>query len=75
MGVVRDKNRICEVYRFTASCCRVFHAEQMFSRTQTYHKKCFNCASCKVSKPTDRYLSVFISIRASLASELLNVYI
>ena len=29
---------------------RVFHAEQMFSRTQTYHRKCFNCGICKVSK-------------------------
>ena len=34
---------------------RVFHAEQMFSRTQTYHKKCFSCNTCK--RPLDSVLA------------------
>jgi len=34
---------------------KVFHAEQMFSRTQTYHKKCFSCANCK--RPLDSVLA------------------
>jgi len=34
---------------------KVFHAEQMFSRTQTYHKKCFNCGTCK--RPLDSVLA------------------
>jgi len=34
---------------------KVFHAEQMFSRTQTYHKKCFSCNSCK--RPLDSVLA------------------
>jgi len=33
----------------------VFHAEQMFSRTQTYHKKCFSCNICK--RPLDSVLA------------------
>ena len=36
-------------------CFRVFHAEQMFSRTQTYHKKCFSCNICK--RPLDSVLA------------------
>jgi len=34
---------------------KVFHAEQMFSRTQTYHKKCFSCNICK--RPLDSVLA------------------
>jgi len=30
---------------------KVFHAEQMFSRTQVYHKACFSCGNCK--RPLD----------------------
>lgn len=30
---------------------KVFHAEQMFSRTGVYHKKCFSCKNCQ--RPLD----------------------
>lgn len=33
----------------------VFHAEQMFSKNRTYHKKCFSCKSCK--RPLDSVLA------------------
>lgn len=33
---------------------QVFHAEQMFSKGKTYHKKCFACRACK--KPLDSVL-------------------
>ena len=34
---------------------QVFHAEQMFSKGKTYHKKCFSCNSCK--RPLDSVLA------------------
>jgi len=34
---------------------QVFHAEQMFSKGKTYHKKCFSCRSCK--RPLDSVLA------------------
>lgn len=34
---------------------KVFHAEQMFSKNKTYHKKCFSCKSCK--RPLDSVLA------------------
>jgi len=34
---------------------KVFHAEQMFSKNNTYHKKCFSCKSCK--RPLDSVLA------------------
>lgn len=33
---------------------QVFHAEQMFSKGKTYHKKCFACRTCK--RPLDSVL-------------------
>ena len=33
---------------------QVFHAEAMFSKGKTYHKKCFSCNSCK--RPLDSVL-------------------
>ena len=35
--------------------CRVFHAEQMFSRTAVFHRSCFSCRSCR--RPLDSVLA------------------
>jgi len=34
---------------------KVFHAEQMFSKSKTYHKRCFTCNTCK--RPLDSVLA------------------
>ena len=44
---------------------RVFHAEQMFSRTQTYHKKCFSCKTCKVTSDLERLAPTILDLTSS----------